>query len=73
MGLITWIKEKFKMLFKYFKIAFICLRHGINPFSTVKKSINKAAERFSESEKQFFINACKSEYSKEYLRKLLYR
>ena len=35
------------MLFKYFKIAFICVRHGINPFSAVNKSINKAAEIFS--------------------------
>lgn len=73
MGLITWIKKKFKMLFKYFKVAFICLRHGINPLSTVEKNIHKAAERFSENEKQFYISACKSEYIKEYLRELLYR
>lgn len=26
---------------KYFKIAFICLRHGINPFSSVKKIYKK--------------------------------
>lgn len=73
MRLIAWFKEKFKILFKCFWIIFTCLRHGINPFSTVKKSINKVAERFSEDEKQFYINSCKSEYVKEYLRKLLYR
>lgn len=60
------------MIFKYLKIFFICVKHGINPFSTVGKSIGKAAERFSDNEKEFYINACKNEYSKEYMRKRLY-
>lgn len=60
------------MFFTYIKIIFICLRHGINPFSAIKKSIGKAAERFSDGEKQFYINACKSEGTKEILRKALY-
>ena len=73
MGFISWIKEKFKMMLNEFKIILICLRHGINPFSSVGKSIEKVSARFSENEKQFYINVCKSEYSKEYLRKLFYR
>ena len=73
MGFISWIKEKFKMMLDEFKIILICLRHGINPFSSVGKSIEKVSARFSENEKQFYINVCKSEYSKEYLRKLFYR
>lgn len=61
------------MMLNKFKIILICLRHGINPFSSVGKSIEKLSARFSEKEKQFYINACKSEYSKEYLRKSFYR
>lgn len=72
MRLITWLKEKFKILFNGIKILFICLRHGINPFSSVGKNTEKVSARFSENEKQFYINACKSEYAKEYLRGVFY-
>lgn len=61
------------MMLNEFKIILICLRHGTNPFSSVGKSIEKVSVRFSEKEKQFYINACKSEYSKEYLRKSFYK
>lgn len=60
------------MVIRYTKIIFICLRHGINPFSPVGKNIGKVAERFSENEKKFYIDICKSEYTKEYLRKAFY-
>lgn len=61
------------MVIKSIKIMFICLKHGINPFSSVQENIEKAAERFSEKEKKFYINSCKSEFHKEYLRKHFYR
>lgn len=61
--------DKGEIIVRYIKIIFTCLRHGINPFSPIGKNIGKVAERFSEKEKQFYIDACKSEYSKEYLRK----
>lgn len=60
------------MIFKVIKIMFICLKHGINPFSSERKNIEKVAKRFSENEKQFYINACKSEINKEFLRKSFY-
>lgn len=73
MGLIAWFKDGIKMLFKYIKILFIHLRHGINPFLPVFKNIEKASERLSENEKNFCINACKSECMKNYLRKAFYK
>ncbi len=60
------------MFIRYTEIIFICLHHGINPFSPVGKNIGKVAERFSENEKKFYIDICKSEYAKEYLRKAFY-
>ncbi len=59
------------MLFKCFKIIFICFRHGINPFSSIGKNIEKMSTRFSEKEKRFFVNSCKNEYLKVYLKKVI--
>lgn len=59
------------MLFKCFKIIFICFRYGINPFSSIGKNIEKMSTRFSEKEKRFFVNSCKNEYLKVYLKKVI--
>lgn len=60
------------MVVWYVKIAFTCLRHGINPFSPVKRAVGKAAERFSDSEKEFVIHACRSGVVGDWIRVLLY-
>lgn len=38
------------------KIMFICLRHGINPFSVIQDEAEKMKARFSENEKQWFVD-----------------
>ena len=51
------------------KIIFICLRHGINPFSTIAKNANRMNKRFSEKEKQWFIDNANGR-NKGYFKKL---
>ncbi len=61
------------MILKSLKIICICLRHKINPFGSISKNLEKAAEKFSDSEKEFYINICEDESIKEFLRKSLYK
>lgn len=62
-------KYKLKVFFRSIKLTFICLRHGINPFSTVGENAKRMRERFSEKEKQWFIDIVHRR-QKEYFRKL---
>lgn len=57
------------MYIKVCWIIIICLYRNINPFE--KGNIDKVRERFTKKEKIFFINTCKSENIKEYLKKYL--
>lgn len=50
------------------KIAFICIRHGINPFMPVGKIMRKMKDRFSYKEKKFVIDIAEG-YPKEYFQK----
>ena len=54
---------------KTLKVIFICLQHGINPFSKFGENKEKFAERLSQDEKQYFIDCCITEYAKDYLSK----
>lgn len=51
------------------KVIFICLRHGINPFSTIGKNAKRMSKRFSEKEKQWFIDVAHRS-RKEFFEKL---
>lgn len=51
------------------KIIFICLRHGINPFSTIQDEAGKMKARFSENEKQWFIDNA-NKWNREFFIKL---
>lgn len=51
------------------KIIFICLRHGINPFSTIQDEAENMKARFSEKEKQWFINNA-NKWNREFFKKL---
>lgn len=53
---------------KAIKIAFIFIKHGINPFIPVGKIMGKMKERLSEKEKKWIIDNA-SGYPKEYFQK----
>lgn len=51
------------------QILLICLRHGINPFSTIGKNSERMNKRFSKKEKQWFIDNA-AERNKRYFKRL---
>ena len=55
-------------IIKAIKIAFIFIRHGINPFIPVGKNMRKMKDRFTDKEKKWIIDNAK-EYPKEYFQK----
>lgn len=58
-------------MIKAIKVTFIFIRHGINPFASIKRNKEKMRERFSESEKKWIIDRTSGDYAKEYIEKLL--
>lgn len=44
------------MFVTYVKVALTYLRHGLDPLAPVGRNAGKAADRFSDSEKEFVIH-----------------
>lgn len=55
-------------IIKAIKIAFIFIRHGINPFIPVGKIMGKIKDRLTDKEKKWIIDNAKG-YPKEYFQK----
>lgn len=53
-------------VYKFFKILFMFVKHGINPFLSVKKNKDKMIEKFSENDKKWLIDNAKG-MEKEYI------
>lgn len=60
------------MFVTYVKVALTYLRHGLDPLAPVGRNAGKAADRFSDSEKEFVIHASRSGVVGDWLRDLLY-
>lgn len=56
-------------IIRMFKLCFICIRHGINPFSKIGPNQEKLKERLTDSEKEWLINVLIG-YAKTYIKQI---
>lgn len=54
------------IVYKFFKILFVFMRHGINPFKPVDSNKEKMVDRLSQKEKHWLADNAKG-YAKYYL------